>query len=329
MSDKQSFLYEVFDSESEEEEIDPYEAKSEEENGEADTIIYEEETIKAKDENDGKEVNSKGALKEEENEAEEINSDATKKVADVEEGREIVSQTYNDNVQADNDETDNCEGEVNYENNAIETYVTRDEDGKEEINTHELEEENLNKEDVTYVNKMEDECEKKEEGSIVTGEDNEKEENNSPVLEEEKLIKQDVTDVNEKKEECEKKEEGTNVIENGEYCENEEQESEEDTEEKMRCLDVEATDKSPKQKKTKKKQSIEKAKPKPKDPKEKVIERLISKNGSKYLVKWVNLSDEENTWEQKSTIPKHLLKFYERDLSRLGSLPPKFKSDLF
>merc|ERR1711862_415989 len=146
------------------------------------------------------------------NETEEINSDATKKVVDVKEGREIVSQTYNDNVQADNNETDNCEGEVNSENNALEIHVTIDEVGKEEFDTHEMEEENLNKEDakdingiedeyglyfneedVTDENEMEDEYENKEEGRNIKGEENEKEENNSSELEEEKLIKKDVT----------------------------------------------------------------------------------------------------------------------------------------
>ena len=54
--------------------------------------------------------------------------------------------------------------------------------------------------------------------------------------------------------------------------------------------------------------SLEDPAPKPKDPNAKAIERLLGKNGAKYLVKWVNLSEDENTWEQKSAIPKQLLK---------------------
>ena len=103
-------------------------------------------------------------------------------------------------------------------------------------------------------------------------------------------------------------------------------------------------EKTAKQKMKNKKLSLEVEKPKSKDSKEKIVERLIAKNGSKYLVKWANLPEDENTWEQKSIIPKHFLKvrnirptlisifvfqYYERDLSRLGSLPPKLKSDLF
>jgi len=103
-------------------------------------------------------------------------------------------------------------------------------------------------------------------------------------------------------------------------------------------------EKTAKQKKKNKKISLEVENPKSKDSKENIVERLIAKNGSKYLVKWVNQPEDENTWEQKSIIPKHFLKvrhiqttlisifvfqYYERDLSRLGSLPPKLKSDLF
>ena len=113
---------------------------------------------------------------------------------------------------------------------------------------------------------------------------------------------------------------------------------------KMKSPQIDVGKKTIEQKKKNKKLSLEVVTPKPKDPKEKTVERLIAKNGSKYLVKWINLPEDENTWEQKSTIPKQFLKvkdicitfilflifqYYERDLSRLGSLPPKLKSDLF
>ena len=113
---------------------------------------------------------------------------------------------------------------------------------------------------------------------------------------------------------------------------------------KMKSPQINVDKVTTEQKKKNKKLSLEVVTPKPRDPTEKMVERLIAKNGSKYLVKWINLPEDENTWEQKSTIPKHFLKvkkiciafilfllfqYYERDLSRLGSLPPKLKSDLF
>ena len=39
-----------------------------------------------------------------------------------------------------------------------------------------------------------------------------------------------------------------------------------------------------------------------------IIESLIEKNGSKYLVKWENYSSDQNTWEPKSSIPAFILK---------------------
>jgi len=54
----------------------------------------------------------------------------------------------------------------------------------------------------------------------------------------------------------------------------------------------------------------------------KTIEALMMKNGSKYLIKWKNVSDDENTWEHKTSIPKNVLKFYENDLARLGTPAP-------
>ena len=62
----------------------------------------------------------------------------------------------------------------------------------------------------------------------------------------------------------------------------------------------------PTPKRKSKKLSLEDAKPN--DPNAKVIERLMAKNGPKYLVKWLKQSEDENTWEHKSAIPKHILK---------------------
>ena len=44
-----------------------------------------------------------------------------------------------------------------------------------------------------------------------------------------------------------------------------------------------------------------------KDEDAKTIELLLSKKGSKYLVKWKNLSSDENTWEQRTAIPNRIL----------------------
>ena len=37
------------------------------------------------------------------------------------------------------------------------------------------------------------------------------------------------------------------------------------------------------------------------------IELLLARNGWKYLVKWKNLSNEENSWEHWTAIPKRIL----------------------
>jgi len=52
------------------------------------------------------------------------------------------------------------------------------------------------------------------------------------------------------------------------------------------------------------------------------IEALVDKKGSKYLVKWENFPHEQNTWEPKSAIPPFIIKYYEQNLSRLGSPVP-------
>ena len=38
------------------------------------------------------------------------------------------------------------------------------------------------------------------------------------------------------------------------------------------------------------------------------VESLLMKNGFKYLVKWKNCSNDENTWEHKTAIPNLVLK---------------------
>ena len=50
-----------------------------------------------------------------------------------------------------------------------------------------------------------------------------------------------------------------------------------------------------------------------------IIEYLKEKKGNKYLVKWENRHENENSWESKSRIPQNVLQYYEEDLSRLGS----------
>ena len=39
-----------------------------------------------------------------------------------------------------------------------------------------------------------------------------------------------------------------------------------------------------------------------------IIESLVKKKGSKYLVKWENYSDELNTWEPAASIPQFIVK---------------------
>ena len=38
------------------------------------------------------------------------------------------------------------------------------------------------------------------------------------------------------------------------------------------------------------------------------IEALVSKKGSKYLVKWENFPHDQNTWEPRSAIPPFIVK---------------------
>merc|ERR1711892_1336055 len=52
------------------------------------------------------------------------------------------------------------------------------------------------------------------------------------------------------------------------------------------------------------------------------VEALIEKKGSKYLVKWENFAEDQNTWEPKSSIPDFILQYYEADLTRLGGPAP-------
>ena len=44
------------------------------------------------------------------------------------------------------------------------------------------------------------------------------------------------------------------------------------------------------------------------------IEALVEKRGSKYFVKWENYTEDQNTWEPKSSIPPYIIKVIERML---------------
>jgi len=52
------------------------------------------------------------------------------------------------------------------------------------------------------------------------------------------------------------------------------------------------------------------------------VEALLEKRGYKYLVKWADYSDAYNTWEPRFALPSHIVKYYEKDLTRLGSPIP-------
>merc|ERR1712150_297217 len=49
-----------------------------------------------------------------------------------------------------------------------------------------------------------------------------------------------------------------------------------------------------------------------------IIESLVDQRESEYLVKWLDRSSDQNSWEPRSSIPEFILKFYEQDPSRLG-----------
>merc|ERR1719233_2475099 len=58
------------------------------------------------------------------------------------------------------------------------------------------------------------------------------------------------------------------------------------------------------------------------------IESLVRRKGSKYLVKWENFPENQNTWESRSSIPCLILQFYENRPSRFGTaLPANFEQD--
>ena len=52
------------------------------------------------------------------------------------------------------------------------------------------------------------------------------------------------------------------------------------------------------------------------------IESLIKRDGNKYLIKWENFPSSQNTWEPRSSIPKFVLEFYEKDPNLLGKPAP-------
>merc|ERR1712060_595471 len=58
------------------------------------------------------------------------------------------------------------------------------------------------------------------------------------------------------------------------------------------------------------------------------IESLKEKSGNKFLVKWENYPEEENTWEPRAAIPGFILKFYDMDLNRLGQPAPPLPSEV-
>ena len=63
----------------------------------------------------------------------------------------------------------------------------------------------------------------------------------------------------------------------------------------------------------------------PKQNDTRTVESLLMKNNFKYLVKWANCSDDENTWEHKTAIPKMIVKVNMEILDT----PPKLSVPLF
>merc|ERR1711915_855219 len=53
-----------------------------------------------------------------------------------------------------------------------------------------------------------------------------------------------------------------------------------------------------------------------------VVESLLDKQGSEYLVKWENYPTNQSTWEPRDRIPDTILEYYEANLSRLGKPMP-------
>merc|ERR1711935_1145032 len=79
---------------------------------------------------------------------------------------------------------------------------------------------------------------------------------------------------------------------------------------------------NPKKRKKKRSKTNKKSKPAPIEEDVYNVEALIEKKGSKYLVKWENFAEDQNTWEPKSSIPDFILQYYEADLTRLGGPAP-------
>jgi len=67
---------------------------------------------------------------------------------------------------------------------------------------------------------------------------------------------------------------------------------------------------------------VKKSKPAPVEEDVYNVEALIEKKGSKYLVKWENYPSDQNTWEPKSSISEFIVKYYEADLTKLGTPAP-------
>jgi len=61
------------------------------------------------------------------------------------------------------------------------------------------------------------------------------------------------------------------------------------------------------------------------------IHSIKKRKGERFLIKWDGYSDEENTWEQRASIPQYILKYYEDDPDRFGlpapKMPNKFRTE--
>jgi len=53
-----------------------------------------------------------------------------------------------------------------------------------------------------------------------------------------------------------------------------------------------------------------------------IVEALLEKKGSTFLVKWENYDKDWNSWEPRTGLPAFIVKYYEEDLGRLGSPAP-------
>ena len=121
-------------------------------------------------------------------------------------------------------------------------------------------------------------------------------------------------------------------IENGLKSEEEEVEGAEQTEhtdntnETITNGEVQTINKQKEKKKVVK--PTKKSKPAPVEEDVYNIEALMEKKGSKYLVKWENFPEDQNTWEPKSSIPDLILKVRLRLPKNVLFTLPKVKSQV-